>query len=64
MATTLMTDERELVAQLVRDAQQGDQVAFGELFERFERLLRLRQVGLGFVESGLNLLLFGLVVRG
>ncbi|MCA9177200.1 MAG: sigma-70 family RNA polymerase sigma factor [Planctomycetales bacterium] len=43
-----MTDERELVAQLVRDAQQGDQVAFGELFERFERhvfSVALRRLG-------------------
>ena len=38
MATTITTiDERALVAQLVLDAQQGDQMAFGELFERFER---------------------------
>lgn len=35
MSTT--TDERQLVAELVRKAQDGCQHAFGELFERFER---------------------------
>ena len=50
MATQILeiSDEQEQVVALVREAQAGDRVAFGRLFERFERhvfAVALRRLG-------------------
>jgi RNA polymerase sigma-70 factor, ECF subfamily len=50
MATQILeiSDEQEQVVALVREAQAGDRVAFGQLFERFERhvfAVALRRLG-------------------
>lgn len=53
MSTTTHADERAIVAQLVRNAQAGDNDAFGELFERYERhvlAIALRRLG-NFAEA-------------